>query len=134
MWEYWRKAEKGTISAARMISTLRVDDILRGAQDDIRRGAADLELQADGELEDRVDAEALGEAEEIAAFAADGGVNLLIGCIADGEPSRVLADEVAFVGAAELAAAHVVDAEVERVVERISVDEGIGVADTDVGL
>jgi hypothetical protein len=43
-----RKAEKGTISAARTISTLRVDDILRGAQDDIRRGAADLELQADG--------------------------------------------------------------------------------------
>ena len=42
MWGYWIKAEKGTIS------TLRVDDILRGAQDDIRRGAADLELQADG--------------------------------------------------------------------------------------
>ena len=91
-------------------------------------------MQADGELEDGVEAEAVCEAEEVAAFAADGGVDLLIGCIADGEPSRVLADEESFVGAAELAAAHVVDAEVERVVERISVDDGIGVADTDVGL
>ena len=91
-------------------------------------------MQADGELEDGVDAEAVSEAEEVAAFAADSGVDLLIGGFSDGEPPRVLASEVAFVAGAELAAAHVVDAKDGGVVERVADGDGFSVADADVGL
>ena len=91
-------------------------------------------MQADGELEDGVEAEAVCEAEEVAAFAADGGVDLLIGGIAGGEPDWVLASEVAFVAGAELAAAHVVDAKVDGVVEWVVGGDCFSVADADVGL
>ena len=104
-----------TISAARTISTLRVDDILRGAQDDIRRRAADLELKTDGELEDGIEADFVGEVEEVAELAVHGGGDIALRGFV---PAVGFGDEVAAAGGFETAASHVVEAEVDGVVKR----------------
>lgn len=97
-------------------------------------GAGKSELQSYGELEDGVEVEVVGEFEEVVAFVAQGGFKLGAGECFPGVGALVFVLKIALTGGAEVAAAHVVEAQVECVVEGVGGVDGAGVADADVGL
>lgn len=92
------------------------------------------ELQPDGELDDGIEVEPVGDFEEIAAFAAEGGFNLGRGDLAPLVGGGVFVDEVPVGGGAEFATAHVVEPQVEGIVEGVVAPDEVGVADAEVGL
>lgn len=78
--------------------------------------------------------EPVGDFEEIAPFAAEGGFNLGRADIAPLVAGGVFVDEVPAGGGAELAAAHVVEPQVEGIVEGVVAPDAVCVADAEVGL